>query len=242
MNYRQQTILTTLIIGILLFPISVMAAITPGVFNSSETAYSDLKPFPKWTGTLQRFFNGKTSIQENCESSTKDKCQYEAWLKMIDGAKKLSRKKQLTTVNKFLNRYKYIVDPINWGVEDYWATPQEFLKKFGDCEDYSIAKYMSLRALGWDKQKMRIIVLQDMNLKIMHAVLMVEFQGKRLILDNQISLVVEDKRIRHYKPIFSLNEFGWWRHKSKSKVKSNVIRKIVKRKKVKVIRSKKIKN
>jgi predicted transglutaminase-like cysteine proteinase len=67
--------------------------------------------------------------------------------------------------------------------------------------------------LGWKNEEMRILVVRDMNLKIAHAVLGVMQKKKRFILDNQMTLVVEDRRIRHYKPIFSVNETSWWRHK-----------------------------
>ena len=227
-----QILILLLVISSLILP-TVHAAAPKGLFGSTEKPYEGLKPFPKWTGTLERFFQGKRTIEENCTGKPIKTCQYAAWQEMVEKAKKFPPRKQLDTVNKFLNRFKYIVDPTNWGVEDFWATPQEFLKKFGDCEDYSIAKYMSLRALGWDKKSMRIVVLQDMNLKIMHAVLMVNFKNKRLILDNQISLVVEDTRIRHYKPIFSINEFGWWRHKAKWVKQTNTVKKLVKKKVVK---------
>ena len=67
----------------------------------------------------------------------------------------------------------------------------------------------------WDfaKEDMRIVVLQDLNLKVAHAVLVVYIDGKALVLDNQITKVVESKRIKHYKPIFSINEGAWWLHR-----------------------------
>jgi predicted transglutaminase-like cysteine proteinase len=243
-------ILACAIIGVGLFAFSPSAEAAKGLFNSVETPHKDLKPFPKWKGVLEKYF--KTAAAENnCKAGAFNKCHYAKWGKMLEKASKQKPMKQLVTVNKFMNSHKYIVDPINWGVEDYWAVPSEFLNKFGDCEDYSIAKYMSLRALGWKPEDMRVVVLQDMNLKAMHAVLAVKFKGKDYVLDNQISLVVEHNRIHHYKPIFSVSEVGWWRHKkggSKSvkKVsvkKGGVKKKIIKRKIIKkaVVKKKVIK-
>ena len=37
--------------------------------------------------------------------------------------------------------------------------------------------------------------------------------GKTLVLDNQINQVVEAASIRHYRPIFSVNETTWWLHR-----------------------------
>ena len=51
-----------------------------------------------------------------------------------------------------MNRSPYIVDPINWGVKDYWESPGQFFSRKGDCEDYAIAKYLT--CAGSDFQPM----------------------------------------------------------------------------------------
>ena len=132
---------------------------------------------------------------------------------MIDDLRDKGPWKQILGVNKFMNRAPYVVDKMNWGVKDYWSTPGQFFAKYGDCEDYAIVKFLSLRALGIPSKSMSIVVVQDLNLKIAHAVLAIYVKGKVLVLDNQIKKVVESKTIRHYRPIFSLNEEGWWLHR-----------------------------
>ncbi len=185
-----------------------------GVFGSVESVSTDLKPFPKWTDTLKRYFKEKGAVGGDCNDKDFNRCHYEKWMTFLNSVRKKSPGQQLGAVNDFMNRNRYIVDPINWGVKDYWATPGQFLKKFGDCEDYAIAKYMSLRELDWDADIMRIVIVQDMNLRIPHAILMVRETSKNMILDNQITIVIEDRRIRHYRPIYSVNENRWWRHKA----------------------------
>ena len=205
---------------------------TPGLFGTREVPHKGLKPFPKWSGALKRYFDEQKKRSGDCTETKFNKCHWMVWEKLLNSTKNQPRKKQMNKVNTFMNRFRYIVDPINWGVIDYWASPAQFFKKYGDCEDYSIAKYMSLRALGWDPKDMRIIVLRDLNLKIAHAILAVKLDGKEYIMDNQISLVIESKRIRHYRPIYSVNEFGWWRHYP-AKAKGTVSRKriLIKRRK-----------
>jgi len=112
-----------------------------------------------------------------------------------------------------MNARADILDLVNWGVEDYWATPGQCLQRNGDCEDYAIAKYMSRRALGVPPEAMRIVVLKDRNLGIGHAVLAVTLGADTPIFDNQISTVVRHLRIRHYRPIYSINETAWWLHR-----------------------------
>ncbi len=191
------------------------SAAAPSLFDSEETPHGDLKPFPKWTGSLERYFRNEKALEGSCADRTSKACKFSFWFEMIEKARGKPEKTQLNIVNRFLNRYRYVVDPVNWGVKDYWAIPQEFFSKYGDCEDYSIAKYLTLRALGWTPDRLRIVILRDMNLKVMHAVLAVEMDGGFRILDNQLSLVVDSGRIHHYAPIFSVNENGWWRHKPK---------------------------
>ena len=60
---------------------------------------------------------------------------------------------------------------------------------------------------------MRIVIVQDLNLKVAHAVLAVYLDDTIKILDNQIKQVVEAGTIRHYRPIYSVNEESWWLHR-----------------------------
>ncbi len=119
----------------------------------------------------------------------------------------------LSEVNAFMNRSTYIIDPVNWGVPDYWATPTEFFMKDGDCEDYAISKYITLKRMGVPKNSMRLVIVQDENLRIAHAVLSVKMGDKLMILDNQVDAVMEQKRIHHYRPVYSINEQAWWLHR-----------------------------
>ena len=85
------------------------------------------------------------------------------------------------------------------------------MKRGGDCEDYSITKYISLKRLGVPETAMRIVILQDNNLGgIMHAVLHVRVSGKNYILDNQSSSVTAEEDIFHYRPIYAINRSAWW--------------------------------
>jgi predicted transglutaminase-like cysteine proteinase len=99
-------------------------------------------------------------------------------------------------------------------VPDYWETPKEFLDRNGDCEDYAISKFYSMIALGMDDSNMRIVILQDMNLQIPHAILVAYVEGKPLVLDNQIPEVVSADIIHHYRPFYSINQHNWWLHRS----------------------------
>ena len=120
-------------------------------------------------------------------------------------------------VNAMMNKKKYIVDNKNWGKSDYWATPVEFMSRGGDCEDFAIAKYAALRALGVPENRMRLLILQDQKKNMPHAVLVVYSEKGPMILDNQIKAMQSASSIKHYKPIFSINREAWWLHTTKDK-------------------------
>lgn len=182
------------------------AATYPSLFGTREIHSSNLKLFPKWRETQTRFGDEKNGCAYPL-------CDQKYWAKVVHDLAGADRMAQIKTINREMNERLYVTDPINWGVPDYWATPFQFLRKNGDCEDYAIAKFMALRALGFDNAEMRIVVLNDLNLGIAHAILVVYVDGKALVLDNQIESVVPADSIRHYQPIYSVNEDGWWLHR-----------------------------
>ena len=136
----------------------------------------------------------------------------QAWRKIIQEAKGLSKKKQLLKVNKYFNRWPYKLDKAIYNVTDYWATPVEFMKLSGDCEDYSIAKFYALRELGWANKDMRIAVIVDRIRGVAHAVLVVRFRDKTLVLDSVSNIVTSHLLYKHYIPYYSVNETTKWSH------------------------------
>lgn len=211
--------ISTLACSVISFPMvlcalwATPAMAEPKLFGASETVSSSISNFPKWTGVLSRYERDRIKAEADCSKQTKS-CSLKRWLEALDGFESASKREQLNRVNDFANRTPYVLDIVNWGMEDYWATPIQFFIKNGDCEDYAIAKYKSLRQLGFPASSLRIVILNDQNLGILHAVLAVYLDGTVYILDNQIKQVVEHTRIRHYKPVYSINEQQWWRHRT----------------------------
>ena len=163
--------------------------------------------FPKWRGMLRLFEN-------ELKTCGPDQCRKTEWQAIVERLRGKDIMTQLREINTEMNKRPYITDQVNWNLPDYWATPLQFLQKGGDCEDFAIAKYMALRAVGVPVEDMRIVVLNDLNLGIAHAVLAVYVNANPYILDNQISKVVPASTIRHYQPVYSINENGWWLHRN----------------------------
>ncbi len=120
---------------------------------------------------------------------------------------------QLAAVQAYVNRVRWVDDRRNYGEADYWATPDEFFVRGGDCEDYAFAKYEALKQLGFQPEQMRILVLTDLKLGEPHAVLLVLVDGRIWSLDNNLRNIFPADAIRHYDPIYSINETGWWMHR-----------------------------
>lgn len=196
----------------LLVVVPLQAYASYNLFQSvNEVESSDLSPFSKWTGVLERY-----KSQEKEPAVCEGKCQEQAWQKLLgdlDGKDEMSQMKE---VNRFFNKVRYIEDEKNFGMKDHWQTPREFMQRGGDCEDYAIAKYLSLKQLGFSASQMRIVIVQDKNLGgIMHAVLEVSVNHKRYLLDNQVKQVVAESDIFHYRPVYSINETAWWAYNAK---------------------------
>lgn len=181
-------------------------------FEMGETRSENLKPFPKWTGVMSRYDDQKKIPDDQCDKVRFHPCDaIGAWNKMLDSVRGKSLREQMRVVNEWANAHPYVIDQINWGMDDFWDTPYEFMTLNGDCEDYAIAKYYSLRALGVPEDKLRIMIVQDFNLGgIIHAILGVYSDGELMILDNQAEQVRPALKIYHYRPIYGVNENWWW--------------------------------
>ena len=94
-----------------------------------------------------------------------------AWQELIRQDGSASDREKLDKVNNFFNRVDFVSDQLLWKQEDYWATPVEFLMhNAGDCEDFSIAKYFTLKKLGVDENKLNLTYVKALNLNQAHMV------------------------------------------------------------------------
>lgn len=180
------------------------------LFGSNETAHADISPFPKWTGALARYGSERQLEDSACSTGP---CTLQRWKAFVTSLRSKERRQQLEAVNAYVNRTAYETDQVRYGMVDYWATPREFLGRSGDCEDYAVAKYLSLRKLGWPTASLRIVVLNDERRRDLHAVLVAYHNGTAYVLDNLSSEVREHSAIENYRPIFSINETAWYLHR-----------------------------
>ncbi len=140
-----------------------------------------------------------------------------AWRRLIEESRVLPDNDKLTKVNAFFNRRMLFEDDIVvWQQVDYWATPLEFMGKgTGDCEDFAIAKYITLQMLGIGKERLRLIYVRakiGSTTSIAHMVLGFYPQPTEepQILDNLITSVRPASQRSDLTPVFSFNSDGLW--------------------------------
>lgn len=155
----------------------------------------------------------KVLVQVADEFGNAARLRIENWQALSRDNRGLSPREQLELVNRFFNRVPFTNDIVHWGVEDYWATPLELLATHGaDCEDYSIGKYLTLRAMGMDENHLRITYVKAVELNQAHMVLSYypTPDAEPLILDNLINDIKPASQRSDLKPVYSFNADGLW--------------------------------
>ncbi len=144
------------------------------------------------------------------------------WQALIARNQGLDEQSQLRLVNDFFNKTPFRSDNEIWGKTDYWATPVEMLSIDGaDCEDYSIAKYFTLREMGVPIEKLRITYVKALDLNQAHMVLAYYASPgtEPVILDNLIGRIEAASQRPDLAPVYSFNGDGLWLAKNRGRGK-----------------------
>jgi len=140
------------------------------------------------------------------------------WLNTTNDARALDEPARLRRINDFINRRIVFEDDRSvWNQSDYWATPLETIGQGrGDCEDFAIIKYLSLRHAGIAGDKLRLIYVKatlktpDGPIQVAHMVLAYYAtpSAEPLLLDNLEPTIQPASKRQDLKPIFSFNSTG----------------------------------
>ncbi len=142
----------------------------------------------------------------------------EDWLATVNAATALPDEAKLQRINDFVNRnIAFDADSAVWQQNDYWATPLETIGQGrGDCEDFTILKYVSLRLAGVAESRLRLIYVKArLNtpsgpLQQAHMVLAYYAtpNAEPLVLDNLDVAIRPASRRTDLQPVFSFNGEG----------------------------------
>jgi predicted transglutaminase-like cysteine proteinase len=151
------------------------------------------------------------------EYGAQARSRLETWQELHNMASPAETDRQMRLVNSFFNRVNFVNDIQHWGEEDYWATPVELLAtNGGDCEDFSIAKYVTLKSMGVPDEQMRIVYVKALRLNQAHMVLAwyPTPDADPLILDNLTNEILPASSRTDLEPVYSFNGDGLWLNRS----------------------------
>jgi predicted transglutaminase-like cysteine proteinase len=135
------------------------------------------------------------------------------WEKLVNTNRNEHELVKLKLANTFFNNIKYAADEDLWGQRNYWSTPVELLAaNGGDCEDYALAKYYTLQAMGVPISKLRLTYVKSLKLNQPHMVLTYyeSPEEEPLIMDNLQKLILYATERPDLKPVYSFNGDGLW--------------------------------
>ena len=166
-----------------------------------------------WAGVLPLTVKGKVHDQFGEEGVQR----LERWEKLVWDISYHHVPDQLRAVNHFFNQLQFRTDQEHWQQADYWATPVETLaSNGGDCEDFAIAKYFTLRQLGVPAAQMRITYVRALKLNEPHMVLTYyPRRGEPLVLDILVPDLLPASQRTDLEPVYSFNAEGRWQAKSR---------------------------
>lgn len=143
-----------------------------------------------------------------------------AWQTLVRDNADRSEMEKLESVNSFFNQLQFVDDMTNWQKPDYWATPVEFLAiGAGDCEDFSLAKYFTLKALGIAEAKLNMTYVKALQPNQAHMVVTYypTADSVPLVLDNLKADIQPATERKDLLPVYSFNGLGLWLAKSRGK-------------------------
>jgi predicted transglutaminase-like cysteine proteinase len=113
-------------------------------------------------------------------------------------------------INKVVNRnIQYAQDIFQYGMGDYWATPEETLTShYGDCEDFCILKYTLLKDSGF--KGVRMLLCRIYGAQTSHMVVLYKYQGVDYVLDNENPFIIELSKREDIMPIIAFDNDDIW--------------------------------
>lgn len=132
----------------------------------------------------------------------------------------MAEKDKLKKINDFINsRVEFEDDLSIWNQSDYWATPLETIGQGrGDCEDFAIIKYYSLKDAGIPLAKLRLVYvkakLSGPAGPYLQAHMVLAYyptpNAEPMVLDNLVPDIRPASQRTDLQPIFSFNSEAIW--------------------------------
>ncbi len=183
--------------------------------QAAESAFLPAKPahidqatrVPQWERIIDSY-NRNESAYARCLAAP-SLCPSErlkVWSEFISAIQDEPQNIQAAYVNGWFNRMPYREDDWIYGRADHWADLEQFLQYSGDCEDFSVAKYITLRALGFSIEQLKVTMVYDVYSGTDHAFLVARIGTQEFVLDNRDAAMEPGKFVTRYQPHYAFNE------------------------------------
>lgn len=194
-----------LLMALFLLSAPVAHAASDDILNAKGKRSAPIETLPQWQRVIEDYaftsaFNPSRKVA--------------AWKRFLDSVENEPPVRQILKVNLWFNGFPYKQDNWIYGQEDYWASPSEFLENGGDCEDFVIIKYITLRLLGFSAEDMKIAMVYDVYSGTDHSLLIVNYNDEQFVLDNRDNMTVSSHYNERYKPHYVFNEKDLWTYDS----------------------------
>src|SRR5687767_14322058 len=184
---------------------------TPGEAQSRTEALGASGGAPHVFGTIALPLK-KTRFDDRWRRALRGPTTAGLLTSLVRTARQSPRLEQLRLVNASLNKrihYRHDTHPSG----DHWSTAGETLaRSAGDCEDYAIAKFHTLRALGVPGSDLFMTIGHDGSAGAVHAVLVARARGRFFILDNRTNDLIPHEKYRGFYPIITFGAGSRWLH------------------------------
>jgi len=159
-------------------------------------------------GNPARLFPGRAGKAAEAKHLRRVKRQ---WLDVLDGLKPYGLRGQITGINTHLNRSTDAPALASLGQAFPWTAPLNIFHNAGS-EHIAFAKYLSLRKIGVNAERLRLVWIEDGHTQANRVVLAATFGGRNYILDSHRHEIAPDDALPHFKPYCSSNKLRFSLH------------------------------
>ena len=179
---------------------STAAAAEEGLFGYRELPAPTLAAFPQWSDLLARIEREREAYPR-CDIHC-DTLRGRLWRTYLQRAGEPVERSLLWEINAFVNTFPRRPS------DQRWSAPLEFLQRGGDAVENAVMKYVTLRELGVEESRLHLVLGRDVLTDRPHALLAVEHDGERRILDSRSDTILAHRAVAYFQPLFSLNAEG----------------------------------
>lgn len=200
-----------LLLGTALVATPAAGAQERDVFRSVSYPSRDLSALPQWTEALARMRAASAALRGNGVRSCPGLAAA-AWCAEIAAAASAAPERQLFEINRFVNA---LVKPSEDDIPTPgapWPGLDDALQGRGGRVAAALAKYVSLREVGFPAEALRIVIAEDTLRGTPTILVLGRAGGQDLILAPGSDTVRDATLARNLRPFYSFNETTLWLH------------------------------